>query len=112
MEEISCLVPELQSESITNAECNFFEKTQCLYVAMVNFNVPYTMVLRKINTCCKKSSFERQLGKTVVVKVGTYIVFLVRKTTVYGLKACRIVFFEEHVPAVHSNVFHISLTCL
>ena len=50
-------------------------------------------------------SRQRQLGKTVVVKAGAYIVSMDRKTTVYRLEAGKIVFFEKRVQAVHSNAF-------
>ena len=50
-------------------------------------------------------SRQRQLGKPAVVKVGAYIVSMDRKTTVYGLEAGKIAFFEKHVQAVHSNAF-------
>ena len=39
MEAISCLVPELQSEMRSECGTQLFEKMQCFYVAMVNFNV-------------------------------------------------------------------------
>ena len=50
-------------------------------------------------------SRQRQLGKTAVVKAGAYIVSMDRKTTVYGLEAGKIAFFEKRVQAVHSNAF-------
>ena len=50
-------------------------------------------------------SRQRQLGKTVVVKAGAYIVSMDRKTTVYGLVTGKIAFFEKRVQAVHSNTF-------
>ena len=68
---------------------------------------PYTIVLRKFTRVLVKKQLEsrqRQLEKTAVVKVGAYIVYTDRKTTVYGLEACESC-FEERVPAVHSNVF-------
>ena len=40
-------------------------------------------------------SWQRQLGKTVVVQAGVYIVSMDRKTTIYGLQAGKIVFFEN-----------------
>ena len=69
---------------------------------------PYTIVLRKFtNVLVKKQlgSRQRQLGKTAVIKAGAYIVSMGRKTTVYGLEAGKIGFFEKRVQAVHSNVF-------
>ena len=50
-------------------------------------------------------SRQRQLGKTVVIKAGAYIVSMDRKTTIYGLEAGKIAFFEKGVQAVHSNAF-------
>ena len=44
-------------------------------------------------------SWQRQLGKTAVVKVGAYIVSMDRKTTVYGLEAGKISFFEKRIQA-------------
>ena len=48
---------------------------------------------------------QRQLGKTAVVKAGAYIVSVDRKTTIYGLEAGKIAFFEKHIQAGHSNAF-------
>ena len=48
---------------------------------------------------------QRQLGKTAVVKAGSYIVPMDRKTTVYRLEAGKIVLFLKCVQAVHSNAF-------
>ena len=39
MKVIGCLVPELQSEMRSGCGTQLFEKTQCFYVATVNFNV-------------------------------------------------------------------------
>ena len=62
MEAISYLVPELQNEMRSGCGTQLFEKTQCFYVATVNFNVsvyPYTIVLRKFTrVLVKKSSLE------------------------------------------------------
>ena len=38
MEAISCLVPELRSEMRNGCRMQLLEKTQCFYVAKVNFN--------------------------------------------------------------------------
>ena len=59
---------------------------------------PYTIVLRKIDLCsCKKAA--RKLAKTVGKDTSgeseAYIVSIDRKTTVYKLEACEIVFFEN-----------------
>ena len=67
---------------------------------------PYTIVLRKIDSCsCKRQleSRKRQLEKTAVVKAGAYIVSIDKKTTVYKLEACEIAFFEMRAVVVHSN---------
>ena len=80
-----------------------FRETQCFYVATVNFKVSictFTRVLVKKQL----GSWQRQLGKTVVVKAEAYIVSMDRKTTVYGLKAGKIAFL--------AMCFHISLSCL
>ena len=69
---------------------------------------PYTIVLRKFTRVLVKKqlgSRQRQLGKTAVIKAGAYIVSMDRKTTVYGLKAGKITFFEKRVQAVRSNAF-------
>ena len=69
---------------------------------------PYTIVLRKIDSCsCKRQleSRQRQLEKTAVVKAGAYIVSIDKKETVYKLEACEIAFFANHALAVHSNMF-------
>ena len=107
MEMISCLVPELRSETHHGCGMQVFEKTQCFYVVTVNCNVFVIL------SCCVKStrvlvkrqleSWQRQLEKTAVVKVGSYIVSIDKKTTVYKLEACEITFFEMRALAVHSN---------
>ena len=43
---------------------------------------------------------------------GTNIAAKDRKTTVYRLKACEIVFFEYLYLGVHSNAFPFSLACM
>ena len=64
----------------------------------------YTIVLRKIDSCsCKKAA--RNSAKTAVVKVGAYIVFIDKKTTVYKLEAYELPFLKTRALAVHSNVF-------
>ena len=47
---------------------------------------PYTIVLRKLTRVLVKKqlgSQQRQLGKTAVVKVEAFILYMDRKTTVY-----------------------------
>ena len=69
---------------------------------------PYTIESRKVTCVLVKKQLEsrqKQLGKTAVVKTEAYIVSMDRKTTVYGLEAGKIAFFEERVQAVHSNAF-------
>ena len=62
----------------------------------LNFGIwpKFTRVVKK-----QLESQQRQLGKTVVVKAGAYIVSMDRKTTVYRVEAAEIAFFEEHVPS-------------
>ena len=58
----------------------------------------YTIVLCKFTCVLVKKqlwSWQRQLGKTVVVNMGVYIVSMDRKTTIYELQADKIVFFEN-----------------
>ena len=69
---------------------------------------PYTIVLRKFTCVLVKKqlgSWQRELGKTAVIKAGACIVSMDRKTTIYGLEAGKIAFFEKRVQAVHSNAF-------
>ena len=62
---------------------------------------PYTIVLRitKVHVKVQFESRQRQLGKTDIVKAGTYIVSIDRKTTIYELKAYEIAFFWKRVPS-------------
>ena len=105
MEAIGCLVPELQSEKHRRHGTQLFEKTQCFYVAtclrmlLCYEKLTHVFVKRQLESC------QRQLGKTVVVKVRAYIVSIDRKTTVYRLEAGEIVFFGNAYHDVHSNVF-------
>ena len=49
---------------IADAECKFFKKTQCFYIVVVTVMSPYTIVLRKIDSCsCKKAA--QKSAKTV-----------------------------------------------
>ena len=69
---------------------------------------PYTIVSRKFTRVLVKKqlgSRQRQLGKTAVMNAGAYIVSMDRKTTVYGLEASKIAFFDKRAQAVHSNAF-------
>ena len=69
---------------------------------------PYTIVSRKFTHVLVKKQLgspQRQLGKTVVVKAGAYFVSMDRKTTIYGLEAGKIAYFEKCVQAGHSNAF-------
>ena len=62
MEAIGCLVPELWSETHRGRGTQVFEKTQCFYVVTVIVMSPYTILLRKIDSCsCKKAA--RKVGK-------------------------------------------------
>jgi len=64
---------------------------------------PYTIVLRKIDSCSCKKAARKSLEKTAVVKAGSYIVSIDKKTPVYKLEACEIAFIETRALAVHSN---------
>ena len=105
---IGCLVPELQSEMCSRCRTQLFEKPQCFYVATLNLMSLYTIVSRKFTRILVKKqlgSRQRQLGKTTIVKAEAYIVSMDRKTTIYGLEAGKIAFFEKRVQAGHSNAF-------
>ena len=66
----------------------------------------YTIVLHKFTCVLQLGSWQRQLGKTVVIKVGAYLVVMDRKTTVYELKANKMCFLGgKCIQAVHSNMF-------
>ena len=80
------MVPELRSEMHHSAEDNFS---------------------RKRNAKRQLESQQRQLGKTVVVKVGGY-----RKTTVYRLEAGEIVFLKNAYKLSIATRSHILLACL
>ena len=101
VEVIGCLVPELQIEMHVDAERNF---SQCFYIAKVNFNVSlyYRVTLTYIRVLVKQQleSRRRQLEKTTVVSAGAYIVSMDRKTTVYGLEAGKVTFFQKRIQAI------------
>ena len=76
---------------------------------------PYAIVSRKFTCVFVKKQLEsrqRQLGKTTVVKAEAYIVSMDRKTTVYGLEAGKIVFFENAYKLSIATRFCISRACL
>ena len=57
---------------------------------------PYTVVLCKLTHVLVKKqlgSWQRQLEKAAVIKVGAYNVSMDRKITVYELEAGKIAFF-------------------
>ena len=66
-------------------------------------------MLHNIDMCsCNRQleSQQRLLGKTVVVKVGAYIVSIDRKTTAYRIEFYEIVLFLKNMyQADYSNVF-------
>ena len=76
MEAIGCLVPELQSEMRSRCGTQLLKKTQYFYTATVNSMSSYTcyvnlhVFLYNSSLQVGKDSWERQLGKTVVVKAG------------------------------------------
>ena len=76
---------------------------------------PYTIVSRKFTRVLVEKQLEtrqRQLGKTVVVKAEAYIVSMDRKTTVHGLEAGKIVFFENAYKLSIATCSRISRACL
>ena len=59
---------------------------------------PYTTVSRKFTHVLVKKqlgSWQRQLGKTAVVKAGAYVVSMDRKTSVYELEDGKIMIFKK-----------------
>ena len=101
MEAIGCFVPELRCEKHHGRGMQLFVKTQCIYVGMVHFNVcVYCLCYVKLTCVLVKRQLEsrqRQLKETAVMKAGTYIASIDRKTTVNRLEAGEIALFEKHV---------------
>jgi len=99
MEAIGCLVPELRSETHRGHGTQVFEKTQCFYIVTVNCKCLRILSCYVKLTCVlvkrQLESRQRQLEKTAVVKVETYIVSIDRKTTVYRVEVCEIACFEN-----------------
>ena len=76
---------------------------------------PYTIVSRKFTRVLVKKQLEsrqRQLGRTSVVKAEAYIVYMDRKTTVYGLEAGKTMFFENAYKLSIGTRSRISWACL
>ena len=76
---------------------------------------PHTIALRKFTCVLVKKQLEsrqRQLGKTAVVKMEAYIVPIDRNTTVYGLEAGKITFFENLYKLSIATRSCISRACL
>ena len=76
---------------------------------------PYTIVSRKFTRVLVKKQLEsrqRQLGKTAVVKAEAYIVSMDEKTTVYGPKTGKTVFFENASKLSIATCSRISRACL
>ena len=75
----------------------------------------YTVVSCKFTRVLVKKqleSWQRQLGKTAVVKADAYIVSMDRKTTVHGLEAGKIAFFENVYKLSIATHSRISWACL
>ena len=92
------------AESVADAERNFSRKRDVFTL----LRSPYTIVLRKIDTCsCKKAAWKslKTLGKDSGCESRAYIVSIGRKTTVYRQEAGEIVFFGNAYHDVHSNAF-------
>ena len=114
MEAISCLVPELHNKIRSGCRMQLFEKTQCFYVATVNFIVYIIILYKFIHVLNKKQlgSRQRELGKTAVIKAGAYIVSMDRKTTVYGLEAGKIMVLKNVYKLSTATRSRLSLACL
>ena len=80
MEAIGCLVPEFRSEKRRGHGTQLFKKTQCFYVATYLCILSYYITLTRVLVKRQLESRQRRLEKTVVVKVGAYIVSIGRKT--------------------------------
>ena len=75
----------------------------------------YTIVSRKFTRVFVKKqlgSWQRHLGKTAVVKAGAYIVFMDRKTTVFGIEDGKITFLKNAYKLAIAMRSRISRTCL
>ena len=72
---------------------------------------PYTIVLCKIDSCSCTKAAQKLAKKTMVVKAGAYIVSIDRKTTYTNWKLVKLPFLKMRALAVHSNAFHIPLSC-
>ena len=83
-----------------------FYVATCLCILACYVQLPGVFVKRQFESC------QRQLGKTVVVKAGAYIVSIDRKTTVYRLEAGEIAFLETCIKMSIATRSRISLTCL
>ena len=57
-------------------------------------------------------SWQRQSGKTAVVRAGAYIVSIDRKTSIYGLEACELCFLKNMYQLSIAMRSNILLTCL
>ena len=115
MEAIGCLVPELWSKKHRGHGTQLFEKMQCFYVSTINFNVSvyYRGYVKSTRVLVKKlESWQRQMGKTTVIKAGAYIMSIDRKTTVYRLEACESRFLKNMYQMSIATRSRILLTCL
>ena len=98
MAAISCLIPQVTEWNASQTQnASFQEKAMYLRcygklqsLCILSCYIISTRVL-------VKKTRQRQLKKTVVVKVEAYIVSIDRKTTVYKVEACEIAFFWKRV---------------
>ena len=77
----------------------YFYVATCLHILLCYVKLTCVLVKRQLER------HQRQLEKTAVVKAGTYIVSIDRKTTVYRVEAGEIVFFGNTYHDFHSNAF-------
>ena len=100
MKVISCLVPELRSETHRGRRTKVFKKMQCFYIVMVNCNFLYTIVLCKIDSCsCKKAARKsaKIAGRDKGGESGGLYCVHRKRTIIYKLEACEIAFFCKHM---------------
>ena len=85
-----------RAKSVADAERNFSRKTQCFYVATVNFNVSVYYLVTQMYTCsCKEAAWKstKTVGKDSGCESGSLHCVYGQETTVDGLEPGKIVFF-------------------
>ena len=97
--------PSCGAKSIMDTERNFSRKC--------NVSVYYRGYVKSTRVLVKKlESWQRQMGKTTVIKAGAYIMSIDRKTTVYRLEACESRFLKNMYQMSIATCSRILLTCL